>query len=234
MEIYGVWFASWGGGIVPFSPTLYNNGGHTMKLYYSPGACSLAPHIALREAGVDVALEKVDLKAHVTSDGTDFYGINPKGYVPVVELKDGSVLTEGVAMMQYIADQHPHAKLAPANGTMERYRLQEWLNYITSELHKGIGAFFNPLLQGELAVAFKGNVTRRLKLVDDHLAKHGPFLMGKDFTIADAYLFTVLRWTGIPALKLDLSQFPAIVAFKEAVAKRPAVQAALAAEGISA
>lgn len=204
-----------------------------MKLYYSPGACSLAPHITLREAGVSVELEKVDLKAHKTSDGGDFYAINPKGYVPVVEMKDGSVLTEGVAMMQYIADQAPSSKLAPANGTMERYRLQEWLNFITSELHKGIGVFFNPLLQGELAEARKKNVLERLTYVNGELAKKGPFLMGKDFTVADAYLFTVLRWTGIPALKIDLSAFPAIVAFQEAARARPAVQAALQAEGLN-
>lgn len=204
-----------------------------MKLYYSPGACSLAPHIALREAGVDVTLEKVDLKAHTTSNGTDFYAINPKGYVPVVELKDGGILTEGVAMMQYIADQNPSAKLAPANGTMERYRLQEWLNFITSELHKGIGAFFNPLLQGEMAAASKEKVAKRLALVEAHLTGNGPFLMGKDFSVADAYLFTVLRWTGIPALKLDLSVYPAIVAFQQAAGARPAVQAALKAEGLN-
>lgn len=206
-----------------------------MKLYYSPGACSLAPHIVMLEAGQTPTLEKVDLKAHALPDGTSFYDVSPKGYVPVLKLADGNVLTEAVAIMQYLADQAPSAKLAPPNGTMERYRLQEWLNFITTELHKGIGAFFNPAMAqaGPYADSAKEKLGQRLQLVNDHLAANGPFLMGQDFSVADAYLFTVLRWAGIPALKLDLSPYPAIVAFREAAAQRPAVQAALKSEGLN-
>ena len=199
-----------------------------MKLYYSPGACSLAPHIAMREAGIPVDLMKVDLKAK-QYDGGDYKQVNSKGYVPAVELGDGSVLTEAPVIMQYLADQKPDSGLAPKAGSMERYRLQEWLNFITSEMHKGMGNFFNPALTDEWRKA----VTDRLNLRCDWLAKQlegKQYVMGDKFTIADAYLFTILNWAG-PS-KFDLSKWPAITDYQKRVAQRPKVQEALKAEGL--
>jgi len=199
-----------------------------MKLYYSPGACSLAPHIAMREAGIPVDLKKVDLKAK-QFDGGDYKQVNGKGYVPAVELGDGSVLTEAPVIMQYLADQKPDSGLAPKAGSMERYRLQEWLNFITSEMHKGMGNFFNPALTDEWRKA----VTDRLNLRCDWLAKQlegKQYVMGDKFTIADAYLFTILNWAG-PS-KFDLSKWPAITDYQKRVAQRPKVQEALKAEGL--
>ena len=199
-----------------------------MKLYYSPGACSLAPPIVMREAGIPVDLKKVDLKAK-QYDGGDYKQVNGKGYVPALSLEDGSVLTEAPVIMQYLADQKPDAGLAPKPGSMDRYRLQEWLNFITSELHKGMGNFFNPALTEEWRKA----VTDRLALRFDWLAKQlegKQYVMGDKFTIADAYLFTILNWAG-PS-KFDLSKWPAITDYYKRVGQRPKVQEALKAEGL--
>lgn len=204
------------------------------KLYYGTGSCSLAPHITLNMAGADFNLERVDLKEHKLAEaGTDFYAINAKGYVPALKLQDGSLLTEGVAIMQYVADTFPQAGLVPANGSMERYRLQEWLNFITSELHKGIGAFFSPLMVGDFADAAREKAKKRLQYVEDKLAETGTtYLMGNTPTVADNYLFTVLRW--LPAAKIELSAYPKLTAFMQAMNTQPAVQKALAAEGLTA
>lgn len=199
-----------------------------MKLYFSPAACSFSPHIALREVGLDFELVKVDLKTRkLVADGSDFSRINPKGYVPVLELDDGSVLTEGPAIVQYIADRKPESALAPKAGTFERYRLQEWLGFINSEIHKGFGPLFNPKTPDETKATARENLSKRLAFVAEHLAKND-FLLGKQFSVADGYLFTVLnwgQWTGI-----DIAQWPALAAFVERVGSRPSVQAARAAE----
>jgi len=200
-----------------------------MKLYYSPGACSLAPHIAFREAGLPVELVKVNLANKTTEAGDDYFPVNAKGAVPAVKLDDGQVLTEAGVIQQYIADKAPAKKLAPAAGTPERYRLQEWLNYIASEVHKGIGQLFNPAMPEEYKDAVKkGLAAKQFAYLDKKLAGRD-YLMG-DFTIADGYLFTVLNWTNFH--KIDLSAFPNITAFMKRVAARPAVQAAMGAEGL--
>lgn len=199
-----------------------------MKLYYSPSACSFSPHIALREAGLDFELVKVDLKSHtLVANGSDFSRINPKGYVPVLELDDGSVLTEGPAIVQYIADRKPESGLAPKGGTFERYRLQEWLGFINSEIHKGFGPLFNPKTPDETKTSARANLSKRLAFVAEHLARND-FLLGTQFSVADGYLFTVLSWS--KWVGLDLGQWPSLVAFVERVGSRPSVKAALAAE----
>jgi glutathione S-transferase len=199
-----------------------------MKLYYMPGACSLAPHIALREAGLSFDLEQVE-RSKKTKSGDDYLAINAKGSVPALRLDDGQVLTESGVIQQYIADKAPAKKLAPAAGTTERYRLQEWLNYIASDVHKGIGQLFNPVMPDEYKEAVKkGLAARQFPFLDKALAGRD-YLMG-DFTVADGYLFTVLRWTNIH--KIDLSAFPNIVAFMKRVAARPAAQEAMKAEGL--
>ena len=199
-----------------------------MKLYFSPVACSLSPHIALREAGLEFTLVRVDLKSHtLVSDGSDFARINPKGYVPVLELDDGTRLTEGPAIVQYIADLKPEAGLAPKAGTLARYRLQEWLAFINSEIHKGFGPLFNPKTPEEYKTIARQNLVNRLNYVAGHLEKQ-PYLMGEQFSVADGYLFTVLnwgQWTGI-----NVKEWPSLVAFQERVGNRPAVKAAQAAE----
>ena len=200
-----------------------------MKLYYSPGACSLSPHIVLREAGIDFQPVLADLKAHKLQDGTDFYGVNPKGYVPLLELDNGERLSEGPAIVQYIADQVPAKKLAPAAGTFERYRVQEWLNFITSELHKGIGGLFNPAMPEEAKTLMRTTALGRLKFVDAQLEGRN-YLMGEDFSIPDAYLFTVASWTKHTGI--DISGLKNLGAFMTRMAERPAVQAALRAEGL--
>jgi glutathione S-transferase len=199
-----------------------------MKLYYSPGACSLAPHIAMREAGIAVDLQKVDLKAKQYAGG-DYKQVNGKGYVPAVAMDDGTVLTECPVILQYLADQKPDSGLAPKPGDPARYKLQEMLNFTTSELHKGMGNFFNPALTEEWRKA----VTDRLSLRLDWLAKQlegRQYIMGGKFTVADAYLFTILNWAG-PS-KFDLSKWPAITDYCKRVAQRPKVQEALKAEGL--
>ncbi|HYO57811.1 glutathione transferase GstA [Archangium sp.] len=200
-----------------------------MKLYYSPGTCSLSPHISLREAGLSFETEKVDISTKKTEAGKDYLTINPKGYVPALQLDDGSLLTEGPAIVQYIADKAPQSKLAPAHGTMERYRLQEWLNFISTELHKGFSPLFNPAYPEEVKKLARANLGKRFELLRNEFDKK-PFLMGQQFTIADGYLFTVLGWTKF--LGMDLGEWPWLKAYHTRVAERPHVQAALKAEGL--
>ena len=199
-----------------------------MKLYYSPGACSLSPHIALEEAGLTYELVKTSTKTHQLDDGTDFYTINPLGYVPVLELDDGRRLFENPAISQYIADQAPAQHLAPANGTFERYQLQGWLNFIATEIHKNIGPFFNPNAGEAWLQGVTANLQRRLPVIEEELGKH-EYLNG-EYSIADIYLFTVLGWA--PVAKLDLSPYKNIAAWQQRVAARSAVQRALRAEGL--
>ena len=199
------------------------------KLYYSPGACSLSPHIALREAGLPFDLVLASTKTHQLADGTDFYTINPKGSVPVLELADGQRLTEGPAIVQYIADQAPASQLAPAAGTMARYRLMEWLNFITSELHKGFSPLFNPAMPEEAKVLARAKLTERLTWVDTQLEGKS-FLLGDTFTVADGYLFTVANWGKY--VGVDIAPMKTLSAFMGRVTARPAVQAALKAEGL--
>jgi glutathione S-transferase len=203
-----------------------------MKLYYSSGACSLSPHIVALEAGIDLPLEKVDGKAKRTETGADFWQINPKGYVPALALDNGELLTEGPAIVQYLADLKPESGLAPANGTLARYRLQEMLGYINSELHKTYSPLFKPETPAEVRQERKEYLRKRYVLLEGVLAKQ-PWLLGvgEHFTVADAYLFTVTNWA--KAVELDLSGFPALLAFQKRVAARPAVQAALEAEGLT-
>lgn len=200
-----------------------------MKLYYSPGACSLSPHIVLREGGFDFQLERVDLERAVTETGVDYKTINPLGYVPALQLDDGQVLTEGPAIVQYLADRVPEKRLAPPAGTWERYRLMEWLNFISTELHKGFGALFNPAFPQEAKAVIQSQLERRIADAERRLGK-GPYVMGPDFTGADAYLFTVLGWGKY--VNVGFAPWPALLAYLGRVAARPAVQAALAAEGL--
>jgi glutathione S-transferase len=202
-----------------------------MKLYYTPGACSHAVHVALREAGLTFELERVDLLAKTTASGADYLAVNPKGYVPALRLDDGALLTEVAVLLQYVADRKPESGLAPPAGTMARYRLQEWLNYISSELHKGLGQFFNPKLPAETRPAVMPRLEQRLGLVASQL-DGAPYLMGEQYSVADSYLYTILGWG--PALKVDLGAGPALGAFSARVRARPAVQAARAAEGLPA
>ncbi len=200
-----------------------------MKLYFSPGACSLSPHIVLREAGLNFSLEQVDTKTKQTKAGADFWKINPKGYVPTLELDNGDRLTEGPAIVQYLADQKPDSGLAPKNGTMERARLQEWLNFITSELHKGFSPLFRPTTPEEYKPIAREALFKRIEYIDKQLAGK-QYLMGSQFTVADAYAFTVLNWTNFQ--KMDLAPYPNVVAYMERVKARPKVQEALKAEGL--
>lgn len=200
-----------------------------MKLYYATAACSLSPHIVAQELGLKLDLARVDTKTHKTAAGEDFYAINPKGYVPALVLDDGTLLTEGPAIVQYLADQKPEAKLAPANGTLQRYQLQEWLNYITSEIHKSLGSLFRPGVTPEQRAATVEALGPRYDFLSKSLGGKS-WLMGETFTVADAYLFTVLNWNGF--LKVDLANWPVLQQYQARVAARPAVQAALRAEGL--
>ena len=200
-----------------------------MKLYYSPGACSLSPHIALQEAGLAYTPVLVSTKSHKLQDGTDYYTINALGYVPVLELDNGERLREGPAIVQYIADQVPDKQLAPANGTLARYRLQEWLTFIGTELHKGFSPLFNPATPEEYKPMVRERLLQRLQWVDSQLAGK-QYLMGDQFTVADGYLFTVTNWT--QPTKLDISGLANLAAYRERVGARPAVQAAMKAEGL--
>jgi Glutathione S-transferase len=200
-----------------------------MKLYFAPGACSLSPHIVAREAGIDLQLEKVDTKSHTFGSGGDFYGVNPKGYVPALEIKPGEILTEGPAIVQYLGDQKPASGVVPAAGTIERYRLQEMLGYINSEIHKTYSPLFNPNTKPEAAEERKEYLKKRYAYIEGLLAAH-EYLVGNKFSAADAYLFTVTNWAQY--VKLDLSGFPNIQAFQKRVAARPAVQQALKEEGL--
>ena len=200
-----------------------------MKLYYSPGACSLSPHIALQEAGLAYTPVLASTKSHKLQDGTDYYTINALGYVPVLELDNGERLREGPAIVQYIADQVPDKQLAPANGTLARYRLQEWLNFIGTELHKGFSPLFNPATPEDYKPMVRERLLQRLQWVDSQLAGK-QYLMGDQFTVADGYLFTVTNWT--QPTKLDISGLANLPAYRERVGARPAVQAAMKAEGL--
>lgn len=202
-----------------------------MKLYFSPGACSLSPHIVAREAGLDIDLIKTDLKTKHTADGGDFTAINGKGYVPTLQLDNGQVLTEGPVIVQYLADQEPASGLVPAAGTMERYRVQEWLNFITSEIHKGFSPLFNPDASADWKAAAKANLAKRFEFVGRHLDGKN-YLMGDKFTVPDAYLFTVANWG--QWVGVDIGQWPNVKAHHARVAARPKVQEALKAEGLTA
>lgn len=200
-----------------------------MKLYYSPGACSLSPHIALVEAGLPYDLVKVDLKAKKLENGEDFLGINPKGQVPTLVLDSGEVVTEGPVIVQMIADKVSAKNLAPARDSAERYKLQEWLTYINSEVHKNFGPMFSPVLADDAKAFFKDRVMGKFKYLDGALAGKD-YLMGKQFTVADGYLFTMLSWA--ERMKFDLAAMPNLLAYKARVGARPAVQAALTKEGL--
>ena len=200
-----------------------------MKLYYSPGACSLSPHIALREAGLTFQAVAAPTKTHQLDDGTDYYTINPLGYVPLLELDDGTRLTEGPTIVQYIADQVPAKKLAPAYGTKERYQLMSWLTFIGTELHKGFSPLFNPATPEAYKTIAKDRLNSRLRWVNEQL-EGKQYMMGDDFTVADGYLFTVTNWA--PRVGVDLSALIHLNAYRTRVAARPAVQAAMKAEGL--
>ena len=198
-----------------------------MKLYYSPGACSLSPHIVAEEAGIPLDLVKIDMKTKQTEHGEDFLAINPKGYVPTLQLDNGEVLTEGPAIVQYLADLKPDSALAPANGSFPRYRLQEALGYINSELHKTYSPLFSSDTPPEVRKDREDYLLKRYAFIERVLAKQ-PYLLGEQFTAADAYLFTVTNWAHL--VKLDLSSLPNLLAFQKRVGERPAVQAAMRAE----
>lgn len=200
-----------------------------MKLYYSPGACSLSPHIALLEAGLPYDLVKVDVRAKKLESGEDFLAVNPKGQVPALMLDSGEVITEGPVIVQVIADRAAAKHLAPAPGSHERYKLLEWLNFITTELHKGFSPLFQPSIPDEVKAFFKERLMGKFKYLDGQL-EGKDYLMGSQFTVADGYLFTVLRWA--EAMKLDLSALTALTAYKARVVARPMVQEALSKEGL--
>jgi glutathione S-transferase len=198
-----------------------------MKLYYMPGACSLSPHIVAREAGLPVQLVLVGRDKKLP-DGGDYRALNPKGYVPALQLDDGTVLTEGPAIVQYLADQVPDLALAPPNGSIQRYRLQEWLNFLTSEIHKSFSPLFRPNTPEDYKPIVKENLAGRFGLIEQHLADGRNYLLGEQFSVADAYLFVLLRWA--PGQGLDLARWPNLAAYVKRVAARPAVDAALDAE----
>ena len=200
-----------------------------MKLYYSPGACSLSPHIALLEAGLPYDLVKVDLRAKKLENGDDYLKVNPKGQVPALALDSGEVVTEGPVIVQMIADKASAKNLAPARDSAERYKLQEWLNYITAELHKNFGPMFSPVLADDAKAFFKDRLMGKFKYVESQLAGRD-YVMGKQFTVADGYLFTMLAWAD--RLKFDLSAMPNLLAYKARVGARPKVQEALTKEGL--
>lgn len=200
-----------------------------MKLYYAPGVCSLSPHIILEEAGLKHTLVKTDIRAKTTEGGGDYKTTNPLGYVPALELDDGTVLTEGPAIVQYIADKAPEKKLAPANGTLERYKMQSWLNFVSSEIHKGFSPLFNPGMPEEGKKIARERLLARFEHLNKHLASN-EYLMGSSFSLPDAYLFTTLRWT-VPT-KIDLSAYPNLQTYMKRVGDRAAVKAAMRAEGL--
>jgi glutathione S-transferase len=200
-----------------------------MKLYYSPGTCALSPHIVARELGLPVTPVKIDNKAKTIEGGGDYWRVNPKGYVPALELDNGEVLTEGPAIVQYLADQKPESGLVPKPGSFERYRIQEWLNFITSEIHKQFSPLFKPNTPEDYKPIVRENLANRFKWLDQQLAGKD-YLMGKQFTVADAYLFTVLRWT-VP-MKIDLAPWPNLAAYLKRVGARPKVKEAMQEEGL--
>ncbi|AZE85417.1 Glutathione S-transferase [Pseudomonas orientalis] len=198
-----------------------------MKLYFAPNACSLAPHIVLRELALPFDLVRVDNQAKTTADGEDFLQINPKGYVAALQLDNGQVLTEASAILQYLADLKPEAHLAPANGSWERVRLQEWLNFIATEVHGGLAVFFNRAIQGEVRTMFQATLFKRFAVLVQTLAQQD-YLLGAQYSVADAYLFVVLRWSALHGI--ELSEWPALAAFQQRIGERPTIVAALAAE----
>jgi len=198
-----------------------------MKLYFSPNACSLASHIVLRELALPFELIRVDNQKKLTADGEDFLQINPKGYVAALQLDNGEVLTEGAAILQYLADRVPAARLAPANGSWERVRLQEWLNFVSSEIHGGLGGLFKDAIPDEVKALFKATLFKRFAILVQTLERQD-YLLGAQYSVADAYLFVVLRWAGL--FDIDLQQWPALAKFQQRISERPAVIAALAAE----
>jgi glutathione S-transferase len=200
-----------------------------MKLYFAPGACSLSPHIVLEEAGIAAETEQVNNQEKKTKTGKDYWSINPKGQVPALQLDSGEMLTEGPVIVQYLADQKPASGLVPAAGSIERYRVQEWLNFITSELHKSFGPIFRPTTPDAYKTISRENLGKRFDWLDKQLAGK-QYLMGDKFTVADAYLFTVLRWS--PRVEVDISKWPNLKAYVDRVAARPKVQAAMKAEGL--
>ena len=202
-----------------------------MKLYYSPGACSLSPHIALKEAGLPFDLVKVDLKAKKLADGSDYLAVNPKGQVPALDIDNAGLLTEGAAIVQAVADKAADKKLIPAQGTPERYRAQEWLNFIGSELHKNFSPLFQPVLSDDTKAFFKNRLMGKFTYLNEALAGRD-YLMGNAFTVPDAYLFTMLHWA--ERMGFDLSALKNLTAYKARVAARPKVQEALKAEGLMA
>lgn len=213
------------------SPDAKNKGRNTpMKLYYTPGACSLSPHIALLEAGLPYDLVKVDLRAKKLENGDDFLQVNPKGQVPALALDTGEMVTEGPIIIQMIADRAADKKLAPARDSNERYKLLEWLNYITTELHKNLGPMFSPVLADDAKAFFKDRAMGKFKYVESQLAGRD-YLMGNQFTVADGYLFTMIMWAQ-DRLGFDLSGLPNLMAYKARVAARPKVQEALKKEGL--
>jgi len=201
-----------------------------MQLYFAPGACSLASHITAREAGINLDLKRADTKTKKLEDGSDYLAVNSKGAVPALKLDNGQVLTEGVAIMQYLADQKPDSGLAPKNGTMERYRVQEWLNYITSEVHKGFSPLWNPTADPAVKTYALDGLKKKFDWLNTQLTGK-KYLTGDNFTVADAYLFTVVNWTNF--LSVDLAPWPALKEFQARVAARPKVQEALEAEGLT-
>jgi glutathione S-transferase len=202
-----------------------------MKLYYAAGACSLAPHIVLRELGLSFDAEPVDLKTHRLVDGTDFYTINPKGYVPVLQLDDGQTLTEIAAILQYLGDRAPEAGLIPAAGSMQRYRVIEWLTFISSELHKSFSPLWNPAMPEAGKQLFRDKLAQRFAFLDRHLADKR-YLMGEQYSVADAYAYTILSWKD--ALKLDISNWKHLEAYVRRVAARNRVREALHSEKLAA
>jgi glutathione S-transferase len=200
-----------------------------MKLYYAPGVCSLSPHIVAREAGIPLELKKVNTKDKTIEGGGDYWNVNGRGYVPALELDSGEVLTEGPAIVQYLADRKPESGLAPKAGTLERYRLQEWLNFLTSEIHKGFSPLFKPNTPADYKTIAKENLAARFDWLDGQLAGK-EYLMGRQFTVADAYLFVLLNWT--KSQSIDLARWPNLAAFQARVGARPKVQEALQNEGL--
>lgn len=201
-----------------------------MKLYYTPGTCSLAPHIILKETKTPFTAVKTDIRAKKVEDGSDFFKVNPNGYVPALMLDDGTVLTEASVLVQYIADKAGATNLAPANGTLARYQMMSWLNFVATEVHKGLGSMFNPKMPAEGKAAITEKVLDRIKFLDGHLGKHS-YISGNNFTLPDAYLFTVLQWAS--GLKVDLSPFSNVTRYLEKIRERPAVQEAMEAEGLA-
>ncbi len=202
-----------------------------MKLYYTPGSCSLSPHIVLREAGMPVELERVDLATKKTERGTDFTAVNPKGQVPALQLDNGEILTEGAVIVQYIADRKPASDLVPPAGSMERYRVQEWLNYVASEVHKTFAPMFNPKTPETFREMVKEKLANQFGYLDRHLAKN-QYLTGSKFTAADAYAFTVVNWSRLPMVAIDLARWTNLSAYMAKIAARPKVEEAMKAEGL--